>query len=91
MPSPARRSNPSHPGVPAEPPVVQVAPAKVPDGGEVCSNCRHFDRQDDEVGKCRRFPPNIMDPTNLHVSGPLCRFPLVLHSDTCGEFSGSAR
>lgn len=47
--------------------------------------CRHFvaDADGDEVGHCRRYPPQIMTESDELVSV----FPLVEESAWCGEFA----
>ena len=63
-----------------------VAEMKVAD---TCATCKHWDPVTgvDGVGRCRRYPPKIVSPTDLCVSGPICRFPLTRSGEVCGEHS----
>lgn len=56
---------------------------------DTCATCKHWDGATgvDGVGRCRRYPPNIVSPTDLCLSGPICKFPLTRSGEVCGEHS----
>lgn len=61
-----------------EPARVQEPPVKI------CKNCAHFHegyRVGENMGVCRRFPPTVNGPNRL------ASFPVVLHGDSCGEYT----
>lgn len=50
-----------------------------------CRYCRHYAEGNEEVGQCRRYPPeNIEDEDGEGFS---IEYPLVQASLWCGEFS----
>jgi len=42
----------------------------------ICENCRYWDKENDDEGICRRFPPD----------GETDLFPVTGSTDWCGEF-----
>ena len=51
--------------------------------GQVCGNCKHWERMAEEVGAYRRYPPVVIFDTNLNT--PVATNPRTLQDDTCGE------
>ena len=55
---------------------------------DVCKNCKFYLSSWTSKGKCRRFPPQVVnDGGGLLSSGEVeSKFPVVNPADWCGEF-----
>ena len=74
---PAGRPSPPPPGG------AGAAPTAPP----TCAACRHFEPAAEAYGRCRRFPPTIVNPADLTPDGSVCLWPLVAPQSRCGEFA----
>jgi hypothetical protein len=69
------------------PQVLEAMEAATP----TCEACRHWQPVMETlltrptVGRCRRYPPGIISPSDLCATGPLCKFPVTRATDACGE------
>ena len=60
---------------------------------EVCANCRFWERFNEYIGSCRRFPPSFPDDLQVaqftDYAGKVCyrdRWPRTAQGSWCGEF-----
>ena len=66
-------------------------PAKPVNDRPSCATCAYWIRDarhsgmESTDGDCRRYPPQMMFSEN---EGPFSLWPLVEHSDCCGEYRG---